>query len=443
MSAGGMGRARPAAPGARLWRRHGIAILLSIWTLSAQAARLDQCTTLIDEVAQDWRAGKMAAVVAALQPAELECAGHARFNRVLGEALLAGGNPVDALMPLERAVKLDPADQGAQNALQQAWQVLARREAARAAHALPAGTGDGAAAAVERFHWQLMLEGSRGHDSNANLSTADHSIIVPGLNDLNITLDPASRQQASDYWGDSIHAAGVWAPSAELELRADAAEARRIYGVAPAASTENKSLALRAERMTRWGSVGLGIQSDWLQQGGDLVRIAQGGSVSWQPVGKGWPQLALDTVAYRYVGPMRGSDGFVEQVLSASHDFSFRGAQLGWTMLFGHDRATVFRADGDRQLYGVRLSAEGAIGRSWHWFAGYDRIDGRYDSLNPAFQVVRSDSLDSVNGGLSWQLWKELSVRAQLTLARQHSSIPLYAYRRADANLAFSYLFGN
>jgi len=115
---------------------------------------------------------------------------------------------------------------------------------------------------------------------------------------------------------------------------------------------------------------------------------------------------------------------------------------VGWTLQAGHDVATVNRADGDRNIIGARLYATGPITNSIDWLTWLDHLDSRYSHVNPAFLIDRHEAVDTWNGGLSWAANKWLNVRGLVSLSQQHSNIPLYSYRRADASLTLSYAFG-
>lgn len=425
--------------------RSPLALLLTIlFMLGCQSAQAVDCAVLIDSAEADWHSGNVAAVVDKLQPEEAGCASNTRFNRVLGEALLASGHPVEALMPLERAVMLAPEDKASWRALSQTWLLLGGgREAVLAARGAMRGS-QGRAMPDKRFHWQITVEGSRGHDSNATLATAQTGIVVPALGDAIVTLSPSSRQSGANYWGEAIRGEALWMVSPTLQMALSGTDSRRKYQDLHVATSEEQTLTAKIDHLTALGDWSLGAQASQLAQDSQMVRTALGGNLGWRPLHASWfvPTLAFDATNYRYKGGKQAADGFAERVLSASYSVPVGQNTFGWTLLAGHDAATVRRADGDRNILGARLYATGPLTKNTEWFSWLDHIDSRYRTPNTAFLLYRHDSLTNLSSGVSWTIQPGLSLRGQLSLARQRSNIALYDYRRADFNLTLSYLFG-
>ncbi|MDN0083218.1 hypothetical protein QU487_10690 [Crenobacter sp. SG2305] len=423
----------------------GSALLLaSLTVLCSVDAWAFDCDALVKSVADEWRAGNVAEVADKLRAEEARCASEPRFNRALGEAMLASGHPADALMPLERAVTLAPDDNASWRALAQSWSLLGDREAAQMASLAALGTEDSADTAPKRFNWQITLEGSRGHDSNATLSTPEHSIAIPALDGAIFTLGPSSRQRGDSYWGEAVNAEANWLLSPSLAMQLTGVDTRRQYDQLHRLSSEEQMLAARLDQAGEWGIWSLGAHSDRLWEKKENVRDGVGGTLSWHwsQASALWPTLALDVTRYRYEGHYRGVDGFIERVLSLSNSVSFGQETFGWAVQAGHDSATVCRADGDSNIIGARLYATGPITHSIDWSTWMDHLDNRYTHSNPAFLTNRHDTLDIWNAGLSWAVGKGLSVRGQVSLSRQRANIPLYGYRRADTSVTLSYAFG-
>jgi hypothetical protein len=365
---------------------------------------------------------------------------------VLGEALLASGRPADALMPLERAVTLAPDDKASWRALAQSWSLLGDREAALAASLASHRALDPATegAVVRRFSWQVTVEGSRGHDSNATLATSESRIAIPALDGVIVTLGPSSRQRGDSYWSEAINAEANLALSPTLTMQLAAVDTRRQYDHLHRTSSEEQTLAAKLDHPSGWGIWSFGVHGNRLWQEKENIRYGVGGSLSWRlpQASPLWPTLAMDVTRYRYEGSYRGMDGFIERVLSLSNSVSLGQKTFGWAVQAGHDAATVNRADGDGNLIGTRLYTMGPITSALEWFTWLDHLDNRYTHINPAFLVYRHDMLDSWSGGVSWAVGQGLSVRGQVSLSRQRANIPLYAYRCADTSLTLSYAFG-
>jgi len=414
--------------------------------LCADGAWAFDCNALLDSVADDWHRGNAAAMIETLRTSESSCASELRFNRVLGEALLMAGRPADALMPLERAVALAPGDKASWHALMQSWLALGDREAALAANLAMHGTLDPGSEEQpgSPFHWHLAVEGSRGQDSNATMTTSASSIAVPALDDAVVTLGPASRQRGDSYWAEVASAGVDLAISPALVLQLAGADSRRQYDHLHWVSSEDQTLSARLEQGSDWGFWSLAAHGDRQWQGKEDIRLGVGGTLSWRPPQTSplWPTLTLDVTRYRYNGNFRTVEGFIEHSLSLSNAMGLGKETVGWTLQAGHDVATVNRADGDRNIIGARLYATGPITNSIDWLTWLDHLDSRYSHVNPAFLIDRHEAVDTWNGGLSWAANKWLNVRGLVSLSQQHSNIPLYSYRRADASLTLSYAFG-
>lgn len=418
--------------------------LALLGVLAVPASHAAECTATLDGAERDWRRGDMKAVVARLRAHEAQCAAQARFDRVLGEALLADEQPAAALMPLERAVTLDPGDQSAWRALAQAWQQLGDPEAARRArqamitpaYATPAGS---------TLHWQATLEGGIGHDSNATQAPYDSTVAVPALGNTLFTLNPASLQRAAGYHSTLLRTEGrwEWTPGSMLSLAAQ--QSKRLYIDLPLASSEDDTVGIRLERTGAAGTFALGVNGGRLSQGRDMARTAAGGSLEWRtsravPL---MPVLGWSLTRYNSTHTGTDDDTFVEQMATVGSSFAVGRAVFGVTAIGGYDSAGTHHPDGNRSVLGARLQASGPLWGRMEWFAWMDRLLSRSSRQDPTFQTTRNDTLDDAGAGLAWAVGHGVSVRSTLTLAQQHSTIPLYVYHRADFNVVLAYEFGN
>lgn len=411
--------------------------------LAAAQAMAGICETVLDSAEADWRAGRITEVVHQLRQQELQCADKPRNNLVLGEALLLAGQPADALLPLERAVTLDPQDKAGWRALAQAWFMLGDNEATlkalQTSPSAPVGL-----MRTEGIHWGFSVEEMRGYDSNVNQATDATSIIVPGLGNVRFQLNPLSRQNGDGYWGNAVHARGQWVLSPTMDVNLSVGDTRRNYDRLHVFSTENRNMAVRGNYSTAIGDWSAGMQYDQLFQAGQQVRTSLTSSLNWQAVrnSPSWPIIGLDIGSYHYMGRQPPMDGFVESVLSISNTFPLGRSSIGWALLAGQDEATVRRADGNREMVGMRLLATGPLFRNLEWFGWFGRVDSHYQHSNPVFMEKRHEILEDLTVGLNWTIYRGLSMRAQVSASRQRSNIKLFDYRRSDANLGLRYDFG-
>ncbi|SCK15377.1 M48 family metallopeptidase [Vogesella sp. LIG4] len=407
----------------------------------AQPAVADECDDALAGAEADWHAGRVAEVARKLHQNELACAAHARYNLVLGEALLAAGRAADAVMPLERAVALAPEEQGGWRALAQAWLQLGEGVP------LPrqAQAAEGESWELGRtLHWQFGLEQTRGHDDNASQATAQPGIRVPALGDIRVILSPMSRRRGDSYWAHTLSADGQWLASPATALHLGLADARRNYDNLGVFSTEERNIAADVQHDGSYGNWQSGIQYDSLRQAGILVRQSVAGNVAWQPSPTLLlrPTFGLDLGGYRYQGGKQAPDGYVEKGMSVSGSLPLGPLATAWSLRSGRDFSTVRRADGDRDFLGLRWSASGALTQRIDWFGWVERTDSHYHDSNPAFLAERHDVLNGFTAGLGCAIYRGLSLRSQLSLSRQHSNIPLYDYQRTDMSLSLRYELG-
>jgi len=348
------------------------------------------------------------------------------------------------LLPLERAVTLAPEEKAGWRALAQAWLLLGDHEAAQQAlhstPALPTGLIRGS-----DLHWGVGLEAERGHDSNANQGTSATSITVPALGNILFRLNPLSRQNADDYWADSVHVNGQWILSPAMDLHLSAGDTHRNYDDLHIFSTEDRSVSAGGNYSGYAGAWSAGMQYEQLLQAGQLARRSVTASLNWQAVRNSpvWPVIGIDIGSYRFAGGMQAPDGFNEHVLSVSNAIVLGSCSIGWAVLTGRDLATVRRADGDRDMLGMRLMASGPLFRNIDWFGWLGHVDSHYHHPNPAFLDTRHETLEDLTVGLNWPVYRGWSIQGQVSLSRQRSNIRLFDYRRTDSNLGIRYDFGS
>jgi hypothetical protein len=101
----------------------------------------------------------------------------------------------------------------------------------------------------------------------------------------------------------------------------------------------------------------------------------------------------------------------------------------------GQDRATDNRAEGDRTIGGLRISAHWGTSERTDMFAFASAASGRYDRLNSSNFLQRRDLQYDAGIGLNWRFAANWSVRPQFTFTRNDSNIELYDYNRYDLSV--------
>lgn len=106
---------------------------------------------------------------------------------------------------------------------------------------------------------------------------------------------------------------------------------------------------------------------------------------------------------------------------------------------FGNENNQENRDDLSRQIYGLSLALGLTPAPKWSAAAGlaYQRSD--YDQRDPILDVTRQDGYTALNLSATYFVQPHLSIRGELSGARNHSNLELYQYTRNSAALKLRY----
>lgn len=424
-----------------------------VWALAANSGHAQQSPD-INAAAALIQQGKGAEVYRTLLPFEAQHAGDAEFDYLLGIAALDAGQADKATLALERVVILKPAYLAARLDLARAYFALGDLDRARTEfEAVQRESPPPAAqATIERYLAAIAerrqtqgtratgyLDAAMGRDTNVNAATAQGQVFVPLFG---VTFGLASvSQQTRDYYltfgggGEINHGLNErWSVFAGGDVR---------YRVNRKADTYDYT-SYDARGGVQYGNERDVVRAGLAYQHYDLdnayYRETKTFNLEWRRTLNERNQFTLfgQYSVLRYPNP-RLTPNDVNQTLAGG----------GWTHVLdaasratvslggyaGYEREVGGRVDGDRKLYGVRVSGQMGIGAQIDLYASAAAQRGDYREENPLFLTLRAERQYDVAAGLAWRFAKDWSLRPQLTYTRNKANITLYDYDRIEASL--------
>jgi len=400
------------------------------------------------------QAGNAAAAYSLLEPHEVKQAGDVRFDYLLGIAALDSGRADRATLAFERVLAVNPNHAGARLDMARAYFQLGDFTRARSelASVLERDPPPAARATVERFLKAIderekarrtvitgFAELTIGKDDNVNNSTSQAQVAVPALGNLVFTLDPTNVKRSDSY--------GVLAAGADVahEIRPGLA----VFGGGSGRYRANSS-ADRFDQKSMEAHGGIVIAKDaWLFRGvanaeqfhldheKNRVSTGLGGDLRY----------AFSRTLAANVFAQHSRFRFETAALQVN-DFDQTIVGLGGMRVIGDGRgalnASVFigredekntRADGDKEMVGLRVGGQYGVTAQADLFASAGWQRGDYDRRNAAFLATRDDrQLDAVVG-VTWKFRDGWSLRPTVTYIKNDSNIPIYAYKRTDYSI--------
>lgn len=436
-------------------RRLALSILLAANSVAALAADPDlaQAQILLN-------GGRAAEAYALLAPHEEAQAGDTRFDYVLGVAALDSGKPDKATLAFERVLAVEPNFAGARLDMARAYFQLGDLSRAKAEFetVLQQSPPEAARLTIQRYLEAIAqrekakqtvatgyVELTLGHDSNVNNSTSQSQIAVPALGGLVFTLNPTNVRQSDRY---GLLAAGG-------DIAHDIAPGYAVFGGASARYRSNAS-ADQFDFKSAEGHGGIAISGQamlfkatlsgerfYLDHAANRNTVALGADLRRQ----------FDPANFGSVFGQYASYRFETQAL-AINDFDQLTVGVGWQRTFddgrsalsaslfaGGENAVNGRADGNKDILGLRLGGQFNLAGRLDAFASIGWQQGAYKQENAAFQATRDDKLVDAVAGLNWRLGKTWSVRPQVLHVRNDSNIPIYAYKRTDYSVTLRFDF--
>lgn len=435
--------------GRRFWRAAAFALACSIGGLAwaqSDAELVAKGEALV-------RAGRFAEAHQLLAPHEDRLAGDLKFDYLLARSALEIGQPSKASFIYERILAVQPNFLGVRLEMGRAYFALGDYARAKLEFEtvlrfenLPPDLRQQAQIYASAAEQQLAgkrtvfftyLEYGYGYDSNPQSATRISVITLAGGGTL--TLPQTALAQGDHYQGLTVGGELVHALTNSLT----------VFIGGDARGRWHRDLEV-ADYSTIDGRLGIGYNS-----GAHNMRLALiGGRFRLDDVDT--RDNSGGTLDYRYLATKQdqislGFSGSRNKFLPAAlriNDYDLYQGTIGWlhayadgrsaaglTLLFGKERETAGRVDGDKPFVGLRLSLQRSFGGTVGAFLQAGAQSGEYELVNPLFGAKRDETLYDVSAGASWVFAKGWSLRPQVVYTKNKSNLPLFEYDRTDVSL--------
>ena len=425
------------------------ALVVPTWALAAPA----------DEVKALVEAGKMAPAYA-LGKQHREALGEPVFDFFFGVAAVDTGHAGEGVLALERYLLQFPENVSARLQLARGYFILG--EDARAREEFTAlrklSPPPNVAATIDRFLDAIRLRESRyettkglyveagiGQDTNVNSGVGNANIFLPNFGP--VVIAPSGTKQRDTF--ATLGAGGY--------ISHPVAPGVALFGSGQAdLKLNNKS----ENQQFNQGNYNLGAGMSWLREK-HLFRL--GASASELDVGnddymntlglQGEWQYQLDELQAFTVGAQVARLSYPG--LNQPRNADFYGLAGGYRKLFsyawqpilnisvntGEQRSRTSRDDLTPRTAGARVGVSFTPAAKWGVSLGYTYLESDYKAADALLGVTRKDRYEAFDFAASYLYNRNLSFRAEVTTARNHSNIELYSFPRDLYALKVRYEF--
>lgn len=386
-----------------------------------------------------------------LEPHEVNRAGDPDFDTVFGIAANLSGEHARAVMALERATIVQPANTRARAELGRAMfavgdsssaRTLLQQAKAQGAPAEAALTIDqflraiDVAEALARSSLKGYVEAGTGHDSNISSGPANANVAVPGIGGVILGSNAVKRDAAFVNLTAGVSGRYVidsrWSAigSGTINKRVNANESRfnhdqinLLAGMAYRVDRQEFTLAAVYEDYSVDGSINRtqrGLIGEW------AFRIDD----------------ARETGAYvqysklHYPGQTRRDADRI--VLGGSYAQRFKGGLIGWggAYLGSENESTAGVPHLGHNLFGARAGLQMSIRTDLSAFAAVNYERRSYGGQDPLFLVTRRDNQSTISLGMNWVPAKTWRVTPLLSYVNNQSNIAINDYDRTSISIS-------
>ena len=412
------------------------------------------------------RNGQPLAAYDALMKMEYEGSGDVEFDYLLGVAALEAGKPDKATLALERVLESNPNYAGARIDMGRAFMLLG--DAVRAQEEFTAvlelNPPDvvrervegfmaemAQRAAVAKTNWSGFFGITLGRDSNVNNAPGKAEQFIPGILDT-VLLDRdsvetpsnysalAGRIQVDHHINDRF---GVYA-GLDLTLRRNfqAPQFDSSGGELRVGGTINLSNH-ELEFSLTVGKTYLdpqpGRSNTFLEH--PLYRNLVGGTAQWRfnINDRNQLQTTLQYNRLRYLDEATSVFDSDQTVLGLNWFRAFGANNQGVGFLgayLGKESDIHGNPSGEKDFFGLRAGGQYGLTSKWAIFATMGLMSADFQRFQVIHQKTRDDKRYDLSLGMSYTLWERWSLRPQLSLTRQDSSIGLYEFNRKEISVA-------
>ena len=411
------------------------------------------------------RNGQPLAAYDALMKMEYEGSGDIEFDYLLGVAALEAGKPDKATLALERVLESNPNYAGARIDMGRAFMLLG--DAVRAQEEFTAvlelNPPDvvrervegfmaeiAQRAAVAKTNWSGFFGITLGRDSNVNNAPSNAEQFIPGFN--TVVLDPdsvetpsnysalAGRIQVDHHLNDRF---GVYA-GLDLTLRRNfqapqfdsAGGELRVGGTI---SLSNHELEFSLAVGKTYLDPQPGRSNTFLEH--PLYRNLVGGTAQWRfnINDRNQLQTTLQYNRLRYLDEATSVFDSDQTVLGLNWFRAFGANNQGVGFLgayLGKESDIHGNPSGEKDFFGLRAGGQYGLTSKWAIFATMGLMSADFQRFQVIHRKTRDDKRYDLSLGMSYTLWESWSLRPQLSLIRQDSSIGLYEFKRKEISVA-------
>ena len=385
--------------------------------------------------------------------------GEPAFDRAFGIAAIHAGHAAAGVLALERVLLLDPRDEGARVELARGYFLLgddarAREEFEAALASRPPAP---VASAIREYLDALREREARhratlvahvdaggGYDSNPRAGVDNPVISLPVLGE--VTVPDAGVRAGDRTWQ---YGAGFRATMPVTGRTAFFAAGQADAVRYPTESDFDQALfAGSAGFLGQWraNSWRLGAARGYQTLDRKPYRHTHGVFLDWGMAVDARNVASLGVqggrLAYAGANQVRDSD-FAAVVLGWRHAFAAPWRpQLELAVNAGRERnVNGDRQDLSRDMLGARAAVAVTPWADWTVAAGALYQRSRYRDPDIVLDTTRDDRYAAGDLALTWTMLRGLTVRAELTEARNDSNLALHEYRRRTAILRGRYEF--
>ena len=412
------------------------------------------------------RNGQPLAAYDALMKMEYEGSGDIEFDYLLGVAALEAGKPDKATLALERVLESNPNYAGARIDMGRAFMLLG--DAVRAQEEFTAvlelNPPDVVRERVEGFmaemaqrtsvaktNWSGFFGITMGRDSNVNNAPGKAEQFIPGILDT-VVLDPdsvetpsnysalAGRIQVDHHINDRF---GVYA-GLDLTLRRNfqapqfdsAGGELRVGGTI---NLSNHELEFSLTVGKTYLDPQPGRSNTFLEH--PLYRNLVGGTAQWRfnINDRNQLQTTLQYNRLRYLDEATSVFDSDQTVLGLNWFRAFGANNQGVGFLgayLGKESDIHGNPSGEKDFFGLRAGGQYGLTSKWAIFATMGLMSADFQRFQVIHRKTRDDKRYDLSLGMSYTLWESWSLRPQLSLTRQDSSIGLYEFNRKEISVA-------
>lgn len=386
---------------------------------------------------------------------EVERAGDPDFDLALGMAANGTSQYTRAILALERAINMQPANAQARSELARALFAVGDRKGARALLAesklqgipLVAGESiDQLLQAVDRVEasgqssYKVYVEATVGHDSNANGGPAVRNLAVPAFGGALVELQPAGMRTGAGFVAVGAGASGRYVLDPQWSLIGNGTANTRRHGEAgrPFDYTQVDANAGVSFRSTERNEVTLVAQLGAYDIDGARVRNTTGAVAEWTYRFDGFRQASVYGQFARLAYPQQPIADADRSVAGVTYAQLARGGLFGYGGIYAGREAerAANVAHLGHVLRGWRGGLQQALTPSLAAFLTVAQEHRRFGGQDPLFLVGRRDRQLDFSAGLSWVPAPAWRVTPQGAWTRTRSTVPIAEFNRRIASIA-------